>query len=60
MQESGVCRLFLEVRGSNQPALAFYAAAGFRLLYARREYYQDPVEDGLVMTRDIPGILPPP
>ncbi|MGA3327455.1 MAG: ribosomal protein S18-alanine N-acetyltransferase [Terriglobia bacterium] len=60
MQESGVGRLFLEVRASNQPALGFYASAGFQLLYTRREYYQDPVENGLVLARDIPAILPPP
>jgi ribosomal-protein-alanine N-acetyltransferase len=53
MQESGVCRLFLEVRASNQPALGFYASAGFELLYTRHDYYQDPIEDALVMARDI-------
>jgi ribosomal-protein-alanine N-acetyltransferase len=53
LQASGAHRLFLEVRASNQPALAFYASAGFQLLYTRRNYYQDPVEDALVMVRDI-------
>jgi len=53
MRESGVCRLFLEVRASNQPALAFYASAGFQLLYTRHAYYHDPVEDAMVMTCDI-------
>jgi ribosomal-protein-alanine N-acetyltransferase len=53
MQESGAHRLFLEVRASNHPALAFYASAGFKLLYTRHDYYQDPVEDALVMARDI-------
>ena len=53
MQESGVCRLYLEVRASNQPALAFYASAGFRLLYTRHDYYPDPVEDAWVMGPDI-------
>ena len=60
LQESGVRRLFLEVRASNQPALAFYASVGFQLLYTRHDYYHDPVEDALVMARDIPAILPPP
>jgi ribosomal-protein-alanine N-acetyltransferase len=60
LQESGVRQLFLEVRASNQPALAFYAAAGFQLLYTRRDYYHNPVEDALVMACDISAILSPP
>jgi ribosomal-protein-alanine N-acetyltransferase len=59
LQKSGARRLFLEVRASNQPALTFYASAGFKLLHTRRNYYHDPVEDALVMARDIPVILPP-
>ena len=51
--ESGVRRIFLEVRDSNQPALAFYRAAGFQLLYTRHDYYHDPVGDALVMACDI-------
>ena len=53
MQDSGARELFLEVRASNQPALAFYASAGFKLTYTRRDYYHDPVEDAVVMTRDL-------
>ncbi len=53
LHESGVRQLFLEVRASNHPALAFYASTGFKWLYTRRDYYQNPVEDGLVMARDI-------
>jgi hypothetical protein len=33
--------------------LAFYRAAGFQLLYTRHDYYQEPVEDALVMACDI-------
>jgi ribosomal-protein-alanine N-acetyltransferase len=53
LQANGVSRLFLEVRASNQPALAFYASAGFSLLHNRRDYYHDPSEDALVMACDI-------
>jgi ribosomal-protein-alanine N-acetyltransferase len=53
MQELGVRQLFLEVRASNHPALAVYASAGFHLLYTRHNYYQDPVEDALVMACNI-------
>lgn len=61
LREFGVRQLFLEVRASNQPALAFYRTAGFQLLYTRRDYYHDPVEAALVMACDItpPPILPP-
>lgn len=45
-------RLLLEVRQSNQPALALYYSEGFRLLAARRGYYHDPVEDALVLVHD--------
>jgi [ribosomal protein S18]-alanine N-acetyltransferase len=53
VQEFGARKFFLEVRASNQPALAFYASIGFHLLYTRHDYYQDPVEDALVMACDI-------
>ena len=53
LQASGARRLFLEVRASSQPALAFYASTGFQLLYTRRDYYENPVEDARVMARDI-------
>lgn len=53
LKRSGVCRLFLEVRASNQPAIALYRAADFRLTHTRRDYYHDPAEDALVMARDL-------
>jgi ribosomal-protein-alanine acetyltransferase len=53
LKRSGVCRLFLEVRASNQPAIALYRAADFRLAHTRRDYYHDPAEDALVMARDL-------
>ncbi|MCL5006442.1 MAG: ribosomal protein S18-alanine N-acetyltransferase [Acidobacteria bacterium] len=46
---AGATRLFLEVRASNAPALAFYRAAGFKTLTRRKEYYQNPNEDALVL-----------
>jgi len=53
LQASGVSRLFLEVRASNQPAIALYTSAGFALLHTRRDYYHDPAEDALVMACNI-------
>jgi ribosomal-protein-alanine acetyltransferase len=57
LQESGVRRIFLEVRASNHPALALYASLGFRLYSTRKDYYRDPVEDASVMALDIPSTL---
>jgi [ribosomal protein S18]-alanine N-acetyltransferase len=51
--ESGVRRIFLEVRASNHAALEFYTSLQFRLLSTRNDYYQNPVEDALVMALDI-------
>ena len=53
MREFDVQRVFLEVRASNQPATVLYASLGFRVLHIRRNYYQNPEDDGLVMRADI-------
>lgn len=42
--------LTLEVRASNTPAIALYEKTGFRQTGRRRDYYDDPKEDGLIMT----------
>jgi ribosomal-protein-alanine N-acetyltransferase len=41
--------LFLEVRQSNEPALALYAQLGFTELDRRARYYADTDEDAVVM-----------
>jgi ribosomal-protein-alanine N-acetyltransferase len=48
-RQRGVEKLFLEVRASNAPALAMYAAFGFDQVGRRRAYYDHPKEDALVM-----------
>ena len=48
-QNSEVLRIFLEVRESNQPAIAFYAKHGFTPTGRRKTYYRAPVEDALCM-----------
>jgi ribosomal-protein-alanine N-acetyltransferase len=55
----------LEVRCSNEPAIALYERFGFRAAGTRRRYYQDNGEDALIMWRtpatrhgalyDVPG-----
>jgi ribosomal-protein-alanine N-acetyltransferase len=45
----GVERVFLEVRASNEAALALYRRFGFSEAGRRRDYYEHPREDALVM-----------
>ena len=42
--------LTLEVRASNAPAIALYRKHGFQAVGQRRNYYQKPDEDALLMT----------
>ena len=45
----GVITLVLEVRESNEDALALYRSRGFEEVGRRRAYYRKPVEDALVL-----------
>ncbi len=42
--------LTLEVRGGNEPAIAFYRKMGFGEVGRRRNYYANPTEDAILMT----------
>lgn len=42
--------LTLEVRASNAPAIALYAKHGFAEVGRRKNYYEDPREDAVLMT----------
>ena len=44
--------LSLEVRASNEPALALYRQLGFRQVGRRPRYYSKPVEDALILRKD--------
>ncbi|MCD8153347.1 MAG: ribosomal protein S18-alanine N-acetyltransferase [Clostridiales bacterium] len=48
----GVKRLHLEVRRGNERAIGLYSRFGFRQDGLRRNYYTDPVEDAVLMTRE--------
>ena len=48
----GVRQVYLEVRESNAPARALYAAQEFREVGRRKQYYRRPVEDAIVLRRD--------
>ncbi len=49
----GITRLLLDARESNGPAISFYTDYGFVQDGIRRRYYSDPVEDGVLMSRDL-------
>jgi ribosomal-protein-alanine N-acetyltransferase len=50
--EHGAAKVFLDVRRSNEAAIALYAAAGFAPLGVRPNYYRRPAEDALTMVLD--------
>lgn len=45
--------LTLEVRASNYDAIALYGSRGFRSVGRRKNYYEHPREDALLMTLDL-------
>lgn len=45
----GVKKVFLEVRASNARAIHVYEKMGFEQISIRKNYYEAPTEDGLVM-----------
>ena len=44
--------LTLEVRASNYDAIALYGSHGFRSMGRRKNYYEHPKEDAIIMTRE--------
>lgn len=47
----GVSTYFLEVRESNQNARRLYESCGFSVLSIRKNFYDEPVENGIVMCK---------
>ena len=57
---SGARSATLEVRQSNQAARGLYEGLGFKVEAVRRDYYQEPREDALVLWhRQIAALAPP-
>jgi len=50
--DKGAKKAFLEVRTSNTAAQKLYASLGFTGTFVRRDYYDAPVEDAVVMTME--------
>lgn len=52
-KENRVSRAFLEVRDSNSVAQQFYGSNGFSQTGVRPNYYSDPVEAALLLTKSL-------
>ncbi len=52
LRSRGVCRLSLEVRDSNAPALALYTKLGFQQVGLRPNYYLEPREDARILRKE--------
>lgn len=46
--------IWLEVRKHNENAVDFYQKNNFEIVYTRKNYYRNPVEDALVMKAELP------
>jgi [ribosomal protein S18]-alanine N-acetyltransferase len=53
VRRRGVREIYLEVRPSNEVARRLYERFGFVSVGRRRNYYQEPVEDAIVMRRPL-------
>lgn len=53
LAERGAAKVYLEVRRSNEAAIAMYLAAGFGTLGVRPNYYRMPTEDAVLMGLDL-------
>lgn len=52
----GATSLTLEVRESNAPALRLYERTGFSRAAVRQNYYTNPVEHALILSRSLPTV----
>jgi ribosomal-protein-alanine acetyltransferase len=57
LEAAGTKHAYLEVRASNEAAMALYVLNGFKLCGRRVRYYQYPVEDAIVLSWDKNGTL---
>lgn len=50
-QSKGIKRILLDVRETNTPAIAFYKTKGFQTDGIRKNYYTNPPENAILMSR---------
>lgn len=53
LRGEGIRRIFLEVREHNEPAVGLYESLGFLRVGMRKNFYDNPIEDAVIMMRDI-------
>ena len=53
IKKEGAKEIFLEVRPSNCVARSLYEKLGFQILGVRKNYYLSPVEDALIMGKNL-------
>ncbi len=53
LQQKGIIALLLEVRVSNESAIALYEKMGFEQVGCRPRYYHNPREDALIMRKEL-------
>lgn len=52
-KQNSPANIWLEVRSSNKTAIEFYKKHGFKPEHVRRNFYSNPVEDGIVMKLEV-------
>ena len=52
LKKRGSRALMLEVRASNDPAIALYEKLGFAQVGRRKNYYRNPKEDALILRKE--------
>ena len=52
----GINRILLDVRSGNAAARSLYESAGFKEDGIRQRFYENPVEDAVLMSRDLPAV----
>lgn len=50
-KERGLERYILEVRAGNEPAIHLYERSGFTRVGIRKDFYEQPVEDAVIMVK---------
>lgn len=51
--QKGAEKITLEVRASNEPAIALYQKLGYQQIGLRKGYYEKPREDALIMQKSL-------
>lgn len=52
-EQKNIQRIILEVRSSNEPAQTLYRMMGFEEIAVRKDFYENPKEDALIMEFNI-------